>query len=393
MKITSFDAQNGDAFLINTRCGANIIVDMGYPETYSKYMSKKIKEIINRGEFIDLLIITHFDSDHIAGAISFISDINRGLYKKSILKQVWHNSYRHLSMKTQVKGKSEDIKVLSAYLERLVQHNTGICGNEISALQGSTLASEVLKSGVMWNGSTPYEPIYSGHEDEIEKVKFKVLLPSDYNLKKLKRYWRSALLQLKYDFEFAEDEIFDDAFEIFMKNEGVSNTAVLISNDVVIPFKSLLEKGEMIKGQDDKSISNASSIVTVIEDEYNKLLLTGDASDNDLFEALNEQIQSGMNTSYDLVKISHHGSARNNYSWLKLIQSKYYLISTDGSKHDHPDIEVIVNIILSNPSNEKIICFNNDLEIINNINDEDLMRKYNFSVMRPNCEGGIEIEL
>ncbi len=393
MKITSYNAKNGDALLINSSCGTNILVDMGYPDTYKNYLSNKIKNIVNTGELIDLLIITHFDNDHISGAISFLEDICDGLYQQNILKQIWHNSYRHLSMATQLNAKSEDYNVLSKYLERIRQYNTIINGNEISALQGSTLASAIMKSGVKWNKSPLYEPISKGYEDIINEMNIKVILPTEYNLKKLKRYWRSELQKLKYDFEFGEDDIFDDAFELYMKNEVVENLPTQISGVSNNDIKSLLKKGVMIKSQPDNSISNASSIVTVIESSENRILLTGDAKDSDLFEVLNEQIHAGLDINFDLVKISHHGSKKNNYKWLELIKAKYYLFSTDNSKHNHPDMEAIVNTIISNSDSEKIICFNNNLEIISNIDDEELKEKYKYSVMKPNREWGMEIEL
>lgn len=393
MIITSFDAKNGDAIHIRSNKGTNIFVDMGYPETYNNYLSKRIEDIVNNGGVIDLLVITHFDNDHISGAISFLNDIENGFYQKSILKQIWHNSYRHLSMATRANIKSEDFIVLSAYLERLSRYNFKISGNEISALQGSTLGAAVLKLGVKWNKDSPYEPISNGYNDIINDLNLTVLLPSKYNLKKLKRYWRSQLKKLKYDFEFGENDIFDDAFELYMKNEGIDTSSASISYGEFKHIERLLEKGIMIKGQPDTSVSNASSIVTIIESDEKRILLTGDACDRDLHEALTEQILLGLDTNFDLVKIPHHGSNSNNYTWLELIQAKYYLISTDNSKHGHPDIEVIANIILSSSEREKIICFNNNLEIISDIDDKALQEKYNYSIMKPNREWGIEIEL
>ena len=131
----------------------------------------------------------------------------------------------------------------------------------------------------------------------------------------------------------------------------------------------------------------------IIEENGQRILLTGDAYDNDLYEALTELANKGDNLQFDIVKLSHHGSKNNNSRWLKLVKAKYYVISTDSSKHNHPDVESIINIILSNKENNKVICFNNNIEIIDKINIDDLKRKYNYSLLRPNREWGIEIEL
>ncbi|SHE89774.1 Metallo-beta-lactamase superfamily protein [Tissierella praeacuta DSM 18095] len=393
MKIMGFNAKNGDSTYIRSNGGTNIIVDMGYSDTYKEYISNKIIEIEKAGENLDLLVITHIDHDHISGAITFLKDIHNGRYRKSTLKQIWHNSYRHLSMSTRAKASDEDYNIINTFLSRLSKHNSLITGAEISALQGSTLAGLILKSGVEWNKNFSYSPIIEGAEAVIGDVIIKALSPSEYILNKLKRYWRSELRKLKYNFEFAENEIFDDAFEFYLLNETEVDGSTPISVDIRDRFNALLDKGHMVESQNDTSVSNASSIVTIIESKNCRILLTGDAHDCDLVEVLTEQKQNGLNTDFDLVKLSHHGSKKNNYKWLQLVRSKYYLISTDASKHNHPDIEAIINIILSSPLDKKILCFNNDLEIISKINDDKLKKKYNYSIMRPNRDWGIEIEL
>jgi len=393
MKIKSFNAKNGDALYIRSSSGTNIIVDMGYSETYINHISKNIKEIEKSGENIDLLIITHIDQDHISGAISFFEDIHSGIYKQSIIRQIWHNSYRHLSMATRASMCKDDYNVLEELLCRLSKHNSLITGMQISALQGSTLAGLIFKSGVEWNKDSSYGPVIKGNVSVIGDLFIRVLSPCEYILNKLKRYWRSELHKLKYDFEFGEDEIFDDAFEFYLLNETEANSSTPISAKGEDKLEALLNKGEMVEDQNDTSVSNSSSIVTIIESGNCRILLTGDAHDCDLIEALTEQIQNGLNLDFDLVKLSHHGSKKSNYKWLHLVRSKYYLISTDASKHDHPDIEALINVILSNPLDKKILCFNNDLEIITKINDDELKKKYNYSIMRANRDWGIEIEL
>jgi len=393
MIIKSFNAKNGDAIHIISSDGNNIIVDMGYPETYKKYISKSIKEIEIKNENIDLLIITHIDYDHISGAISFFEDIHNGKYKKGILKQIWHNSYRHLSMSTRVNANNVDYNIVNTFLNRLSIYSSLNIGQEISALKGSTLAGLILKSGIGWNELHSYNPIIEGTETTIGDIAITALLPNEYILNKLKLHWRNELRKLKYNFEFAEDEIFDDAFEFYLLNEKEQDDGTLISTDVGDNFNKLLDIGNILESQSDTSVSNASSIVTIIESKNIRILLTGDALDCDLVEAITRQKENGLNINFDLVKLSHHGSKKNNYEWLKLVRSNYYLISTDTSKHNHPDIEAIVNIILSNRINKKTICFNNDLEIISKIDDKKLKEKYNYSIMRPNRCWGLEIEL
>ena len=59
---------------------------------------------------------------------------------------------------------------------------------------------------------------------------------------------------------------------------------------------------------------------------------------------------SGFNTSQpvemDLIKVSHHGS-RNNTSpgLVEAVWSRINVISTDGTKHEHPHAEAMFRIV------------------------------------------------
>ncbi|MDD3645137.1 MAG: MBL fold metallo-hydrolase [Bacteroidales bacterium] len=392
MKIYSFNARNGDATYIRSNEGINIIVDMGYSETYTDYISSKITEIGEKDENIDLIVITHIDHDHISGAISFLKDISNSVYKKDILKQIWHNSYRHLSMATSSEMSIGDRNVLRAFLGKSSTYSFRSKETEISALQGSTLAGQILKTGVEWNDKCSNKAIQRGNATIVGDLAIRVLLPKEDILNKLKFYWRNQMRKLKHDFTFTENEMFDDAYEFYLLNEADVTTIAPISAESANTFKKLLRNGTIIKSQKDNSITNASSIVTIIESQDHKILLTGDAHDDDLTNVLLEQIENGIKMDFDLVKLPHHGSKKNNCKWLELISSKYYLVSTDASTHNHPDIEAIINIILSNPTKRKTICFNNNLKILNQIDDRELKSKYNYSIMRPNRDWGIKIE-
>ncbi|WP_244077728.1 hypothetical protein, partial [Aeromonas caviae] len=49
---------------------------------------------------------------------------------------------------------------------------------------------------------------------------------------------------------------------------------------------------------------------------------------------------------FDAIKVSHHGSLHNtNVELLSLIDAPIYLISSDGSRHGHPDFEVLAEIV------------------------------------------------
>ena len=73
----------------------NIIVDGGEINSpkfcYTDRLKKVLEGIFNRGESIDLWIVTHIDNDHIGGIYNFIDDNDFFELHQESLKEVWMN--------------------------------------------------------------------------------------------------------------------------------------------------------------------------------------------------------------------------------------------------------------------------------------------------------------
>lgn len=397
MKVNFFNAKNGDAIHIETDTKKNIFIDMGYPETYSNYLKKQITKMVDDNKIINLLIISHIDQDHISGVLSFLQDVNNNIFDKKIINEIWHNSYRHLNLSNVKNISPEDYRVLGELKEKFEAESSKECisvgNNEISAKQGSTLAGLIYKLGIPWNEIFDGKPVLGNSRIGFDDLNITILTPNQTILEKLKIYWRTELLKSKFDFQFGEDELFDDAYEFYLLNESVFDNHFKenISDERVEKFQELLGLGVNIEVDGDRSITNASSIAFIFESNGKRVLLTADAYDDDLYYALKCLSEKGISMEFNLIKLSHHGAVKNNMRWLNMVKSEYYVISTDSSKHNHPDIGSIVNLINSN-RNHKTICFNINIETADLINDPSLMDKYNYSIILPNQDWGIEIE-
>jgi len=88
-------AFNGDCLIVSfgKKTKKHILIDCGYPQTYEECLKPILLEISNKGECLERMIITHIDSDHIFGTIKFLEE-NQSKFIE--IKQVWHNTYRHL---------------------------------------------------------------------------------------------------------------------------------------------------------------------------------------------------------------------------------------------------------------------------------------------------------
>lgn len=395
--IEMFPANDGDSFLIRFDNGKNIVIDMGYKNTFDWHIRKRFEELQSEGQWIDLLVITHVDDDHIIGAIEFIKE-NKSSSNPYIIRvgEVWHNSYRHLQFNKE-KGVNLPTTEKKLLEEIIVSNlsNENVNNNEsenISAEKGSTLAAYLYCYGYdsdKWNKSFSEMAVNSDTKQLIQMdkdIKIILLSPDTKKLSSLSRDWLKFLNSQKYNFTITEDIIFDDAYELYYQK--LKNDIVYDENEDISQIKqnvgdtlvSLVDK-DIEKVQVDQSITNGSAISFIIEYKGEKMLFLADSHDDIIKNNLQKLKESGYETKFDIIKVSHHGSLSNNYEWLELVDGKNYLISTNGAKHKHPDYRFLVRLIRSNTSNEKTVYFNYPLKKAFELDDPILKKRYRYSVV------------
>lgn len=403
MIIEMFPAENGDAFLIRLDNKKNILVDMGYIDTYKNYIKDRLLKIKDENQCIDLLIITHIDEDHIEGAIEFLKENGNANNPNIIeIKEIWHNSYRHLQFDLDKVDKISEFE--NEQLNDIKLRNSGISrkktneSNLISARQGSTLAGYLYGLGYAtdkWNSSFSYEAINldSKTKIEIDGIKIYLLSPNTKKLNSLSKLWIRELRKIDNDFTISNEKTFDDAYELYMKKlkpivdvQESKDISYTLKN-----FKPLLQEAIKERGKD-TSKSNGSSISFILEHNDRKLLFLGDAHEDIIVDSLESYKNCGNSLDFDVVKISHHGSIKNNFRWIEKIKSKKYLISTNGEKHGHPNKEVIAKILKFNKK-EKVFYFNYPLDICKILDNNILVNEYKYSIVVGNGICALEIEV
>lgn len=389
MEIKVFKANEGDSILVSCDKDKqfNMMIDMGVRDTYFNYIKPELINLNRKGKRLNLLVISHIDNDHIAGAIEFIKDNED---KEHIIRvdEVWHNTYRHLQFEKEKKiNVSERTK---NELKRIKDSNpykayhTG--SKDISIKQGISFGGYLLKYNYAWNKSFNEKAVSVEECNSInfnDNIKIIPISPNKSKLNKLAKKWLSDI-DRKYNIrEIGEEEIWDDAFEYYMHNlkEHFGGEKNISSKKLNIEkIEELTDKEEI-----DKSETNGSSIAFILEckedDRVKKLMFLGDAHEDIIFDKLRYLKDEGYDLSFDLVKISHHGSNKNiSQRLINLIESDRFIISTDGKKHKHPNIETIAKI-LNRESRKKIeIIFNYNIPKFEFLNNAQLKNKYNYDI-------------
>jgi hypothetical protein len=341
-----FPAGNGDAFLID-HCGAErstVLIDGGYASTFDQFISPELTRIARDGVCLDLVVITHIDSDHISGLLSFFEKNGPAALAEIIpVKNVWHNSLRCLSFRRD--GSSElnrgDHELLRQILDAGYATSRLPFEHEISASQGSSLSSALSKGGYVWNENNGSSPIVAPFELALNPaLSLRVLGPTETRLLALRNFWLTSIRRLGVTGTLVKTPLLEDVFEFLCSYEASG-----VSDPATISGRCSIDSELADVYTPDTSITNGSSLSISIQAGPHRLLFPGDSWAEDLELSLSSVLVAPV-TIFDAIKLSHHGSLHNTSPrLLSRIDSPHFLVSTDGEKHGHPDVEVLKAIV------------------------------------------------
>ncbi|KAF5028814.1 hypothetical protein DSECCO2_655140 [anaerobic digester metagenome] len=384
--VKMFPAKNGDCFLVSLgeENKKHILIDCGYVETYNVYLKDELNEIADNNEVIDLMIISHVDQDHILGAIKLLQENNNKPFIK--INEIWHNSYRHLHFN------KEKIKTISVTEKEILNHEIRMGSSfidnhidnsddeDISAKQGSSLASLILEGQYSWNKSFDGRAVNIDNKNIIknENYTIRLLSPNTEKLNNLSGKWLRELNDMKLGFSLSNESEFDDAYEFYMirQNETkIEETDISSTDENNKSIENIISEDK--EGKIDNSPMNGSSISVIIEYNGNKLLFLADAHPDLILDSILQL----KNNQFDLIKVSHHGSAKNTTNELvQNLDSELFLISTDGSGiYAHPDFAAMAKIVYHQEAHKKIF-FNYETNVAKKLDNKEWIKMYNYSI-------------
>jgi beta-lactamase superfamily II metal-dependent hydrolase len=318
-RLTMFPALDGDCLLLSWGTSSrlhHILVDLGRASTYAA-----VKDELKALGEIELFVMSHVDADHIAGAIPMVREAS-ATFKP---KRVWYNSRPQLVAAQDRNSEWESL----------------------GARQGEKLARGIVKFGWPWNREFASEIVSTDSAESKEPIEIadgltvRLLSPSDVGLASLLPRWDVELARAKIrTFDPDEEEPLSPAFEPL----GAPDVAKLAGEDY----------------QKDRTEANGSAIAFVAEFDGKRVLLAADAYSETLEAALSPLAEAeGGRYHVDVLKVSHHGSKANTSKALPLlIDCTRFAVSTDGSRHNHPDPQTIARFLETDRHRDKLLYFN-----------------------------------
>jgi hypothetical protein len=336
-----------------------MLIDGGPIGAYTA-LDENLKTLPEGDKRVELLVITHVDTDHIEGIIRLLAEKrSRWVIEPD---DIWFNGWRHLRESEMLGGREGDF--LSALISRRAfdEWNKAFKREAVVVEPDKPLPIKPLKDGMKLTLLSPdAEKLQDMADKWTEDVEKHGLEPGD-----LDRAWEQLVETTRYRVA-----------------EGVLGGTEDFGKRLAKQLKT------------DQSLANGTSIAFLAEFEGKSCLFLGDAHTDAICESLRKLIPSGeKRLKVDAVKMSHHGSRHNiSEDLMKLIDAKHFLVSTSGAIHEHPDkpaIEAVIQWSVHKPT----LWFNYRTERTAPWEKVPESGKKSFSSKYPTSEGGgIVVEL
>jgi hypothetical protein len=208
-------------------------------------------------------------------------------------------------------------------------------------------------------------------------VRITILSPLPAQLQRLAREWRRELLSLGVAHDAVDSPEFETAFEALLLRPFDDGTT---SEELAVSSATISEPPPADSFREDTSTTNASSIAFLLEYCGTTALFLGDALPSVVSGQLALLPHPSRPLALDVVKVSHHGSKRNTSpALLETMSVGHFLLSTDGLKHGHPDIETLLWIV--DRQRGTTLHFNYSSASAIAIDHDDIRRRYGHSVL------------
>jgi len=381
--IKIYPAKNGDCFLVSfwetTAEKKHLLIDCGYVDTFQKYLKDDLIKIGESGGTLEKLILTHIDADHIQGAIRLLKDNNAE--KFIAIKEVWHNTYRHLSVQKESEIDIKQQRILQQIIGRGYPKNESKQGEqEISAEQGTTVGALLLQGKYSWNSDFNNQAVSIEQKSKVKlnpNANIYLLSPDKQKLEKLKDLWTDELKRYDANFNLGNSQLYDDAFEMLLSWE---KQKAKVAPKQISATKETLEELLKVPFDEDDTATNGSSIAFILQVQNKRILFLADAHPGLIVQSLNDYQKEGT-IIFDLIKVAHHGSFGNiSRELVNKIDSERFLISTNGQRHGHPDKETIAHIITRKANFHRKLYFNYVTANSKYFDRKDGTEKYNYSI-------------
>jgi beta-lactamase superfamily II metal-dependent hydrolase len=363
MQLTMFQSGKGDCLLLaDSGDETRILVDGGMPDAYSAHVAAGISALRNKKKKdIDLVYVSHIDQDHIGGVLRMLDDevlwrvhehqIKNGNRKHKppkaprppAIRGIWHNGFRDQLPKN-AEPIEETLAAMAPVLSGAELDSLREIGQAQAALTSSVgeairvsrrIAPKQLNiplnrqaKGKLFMRRKGQKPITLG------RFTITILAPSAKQLEDLRVEWKEWL-----------DKATSRKFLTKLRKQSRADEKAIGAADFEHLFAMIRLQAEAFGDPDSVTPPNLASLMLLVEEGSQSILLTGDGRWDHLVEGLKDTghlDDSGQPFKVDILKVPHHGSRNNvvDTDLLDRVIATHYVFCGDG-KHGNPAVDVV----------------------------------------------------
>jgi hypothetical protein len=371
-RVELLPARHGDCIWLeygSTKDRRIVLIDGGPLSAFDNIKSR-IEQLPLQSRRFELLVVSHIDSDHIAGIIQLLGPASLG----ATFKEIWFNGWVQLR---------RPIAGFSALGDRRES-------DARSPWEGTVLQQRIPSSGLRWNSSFGGNAICLARDKDPPEVflegglQITLLSPDVQSLTKLRTAWGQALTRIGIDPD--DEKAISERIQRDKRYRGPEFAAL---------SEGLIRDLSAVTDNLDDAIANGSSIAFLAEFAGKRCAFLADAHSS-VIESSFRRIAACRGERplrIDAVKVSHHGSKGNTTrELLKLIDCKRFLISTDGSQFLHPDDETIARLVQFG-SKPVILSFNYRSDRSKSWDDDALKSTLEYETIYAHEGEGLVVDL
>lgn len=303
LTLEALDADDGDCLILHygtAKQPARILIDGGRSKVYANTLQPHLEALRKHYHLgstdplpIELAVLSHVDADHIGGLLALTAKLVEAKTSHEPLpwriRRLWMNDFDE-KLHNNEAAQIQSLAPSSAVEVQAVA---------ASVAQGRLLRDRVTQLAIEVNSE--FDSGFAARPDdavmelELGEVKITVLAPSAAKLKAFEQEWDRAL-------------------------------------------KAILA-GQKKLPSTDALVTNAASIVLLVESSHRRILLTGDATSEDILEGLKVAgLLDGKHPfDVDILKVEHHGAEGNcSLELFQSVRARHYVISANG-QNGNPD--------------------------------------------------------
>lgn len=336
--LEALQAFHGDSLLLHAGSDDEpvlVLIDGGPSRTWETSLQPRLAQL--RAERagadgalrIDLAMVSHIDSDHVAGMVdlagALVTEQQDSKPLSYDVRTLWHNSFDDVLGNDAEELRAAALDVLARPVDDAAADEIRAAGLAVvaSVAEGRELRDQARTLG--WEVNAPFDgpvmlPAGGPRTITLGTLRLTVICPHQKQLDRLHAAWDRWLAE---------------------HPKAVAGAVPATVSRDTSPY-------------------NLSSIVVLAECDGRRMLLTGDARDDHILSGLDAAaVAREGRTHVDILKLPHHGSIRNmTPAFFERVTADHYVISADG-RHGNPESATLELIVASRADDDFTIHLTN----------------------------------